>query len=69
MGGEVLNEVCEGLATRDDGVARLQYDAVEMKEVLINFCFQYLLRPSTASAVHRMFAFYPTIDMRETTVE
>jgi len=69
VGGAILTDIYEGRVTRVVEVTRGQYDDAEMKEALVNFCFQYLLRDVNGNAMHRMFSFYPTIDMCEATVE
>ena len=44
MGGEILNKITDGCAVRDVEAGHWPHGAVEMKEALVNFCFQYLLR-------------------------
>ena len=62
-----MNKITDGCATRDVESVHCQYDAVEMKET--SFVFSVCSETPKASAMHRMFTFYPTIDMFEATVE
>ena len=64
-----MADITEVWMTRDVEATRWQYGLVEMKETLVNFVYGVLSETLAACAVHRMFFFYPTIDMRETTVK